>query len=67
VAEPARGIGVGRQLISAALLWFDDASVKDVSVATVATLAHNVAALRAYQRGGFTVSAMDAWLHKWFP
>jgi RimJ/RimL family protein N-acetyltransferase len=64
VAESARGTGVGRQLISAALRWFDDAGVRDVSVATQA---HNVAALRAYQRGGFTVSAMDAWLHKWFP
>jgi hypothetical protein len=51
-------------LVSAGLRWFEDAGVRDVSVATQA---HNVAALRAYQRGGFTVSAMDAWLHKWFP
>lgn len=63
VTEAARGAGVGRRLITAALRWFDAAGVRDVSVATQA---HNVAALRAYQRGGFWVSAVDVWLHKWW-
>ena len=63
VARDARGTGVGRRLITAAMRWFDGEGVSDVSVATQA---HNVAALRAYQRGGFMVSAVDVWLHKWF-
>jgi len=63
VAEFARGTGVGRSLIAAALRWFAAASVSDVAVATQA---HNVAALRTYQRAGFLLSAVDVWMHKWW-
>jgi dTDP-4-amino-4,6-dideoxy-D-galactose acyltransferase len=62
VASDARGSGIGRALVDAALRWFFDQEVVQVSVATQA---QNLTALRLYQRAGFLVSDVDLWLHKW--
>ena len=62
VASNARKMGIGRALVRAGLGWFRDRQVKRV---TVVTQAHNVAALRLYQRAGFFVSQVDLWFHKW--
>src|SRR5205823_4732394 len=52
VRATARGRGVARHLISAALDWFAQRGVSSVSVITQA---RNRAAQRAYQRAGFLI------------
>ena len=63
VAPEARGMRVGLSLVQAALRWCDAQSVARLSIATQA---ENVAALRLYQRCGFSMSAVDLWFHKWW-
>ena len=62
VASDARRSGIGRALVDAALRWFRDQEVVRLSVVTQA---HNLAALRLYQRAGLLVSDVDLWFHKW--
>jgi dTDP-4-amino-4,6-dideoxy-D-galactose acyltransferase len=64
VAEEARGGGVGRLLIEAALDWF---SLKKVQEVSVVTQGRNGGAQRLYQRCGFLTQSMQLWYHKWMP
>lgn len=64
VAEAARGRGLGRALNAAALAWF---AGQGCARATVVTQGRNTAALRAYERAGFTVEQVQLWLHRWRP
>jgi dTDP-4-amino-4,6-dideoxy-D-galactose acyltransferase len=63
VAAHARGQGLGRQLVLAALRWFAASQVKAVSVVTQG---RNVRAQRLYQRFGFTTHSIQLWYHRWF-
>jgi ribosomal protein S18 acetylase RimI-like enzyme len=63
VAEDARGGGVGRALVDAALATFADAGL---ARAEVVTQGANVASQRLYQRAGFRTGAARLWLHRWF-
>lgn len=62
VAESARGQGLGGALVDAALRWFAEQGVRDVSVVTQG---RNTAAIRLYERRGFTVQSMQLWYHWW--
>jgi undecaprenyl-phosphate 4-deoxy-4-formamido-L-arabinose transferase len=59
VSERARGGGVGRALLEAAITEHSEAPLR------VATQARNVSALRLYQSGGFQVTATETWFHRW--
>jgi glycosyltransferase involved in cell wall biosynthesis/ribosomal protein S18 acetylase RimI-like enzyme len=59
VAEPARGQGVGRSLVAAAV------AERANEPMNVVTQARNVAALRLYQGSGFQIVATDVWYHRW--
>lgn len=63
VAPAARGRGLGRALVDAALAMFADAGLPRASVATQAA---NVASQRLYQRSGFRTSEAGLWFHRWF-
>ena len=63
IAEAARGVGVGRALVQAALEWFAAAGARRVAVVTQA---RNAAAQRLYQRAGFATRGVEIWFHKWF-
>ncbi len=61
--DPAvRRQGVGASLIAAAVNWF---ASKGVAQVDVVTQARNMAALRLYERGGFQISAIELWYHRW--
>lgn len=62
VAESARGRGLGRQLMRAALRWFDDHGCRN---ARVVTQGRNAAALRLYQGCGFRLEQIQLWFHWW--
>ncbi len=59
----ARGKGLGRLLIGAALSWFATHGMESV---TVVTQARNIAAQRLYQRAGFSTISVGIWYHRWF-
>lgn len=62
VATPARGRGLGRALIGAALDWFSASRPGSVSVVTQG---RNTAARRAYEACGFAVVRTQYWYHRW--
>lgn len=64
VAREARGRGVGKALVSAAVHWL---SGKGSSKVAVVTQGNNIAAQRLYQRCGFATCEVQLWFHKWFP
>src|SRR5258708_30945218 len=61
VVAHARGRGLGRQLILAALEWQGERGVEDVSVITQA---RNIVGQRSYQRCGFTTESIGIRYHK---
>jgi ribosomal protein S18 acetylase RimI-like enzyme len=63
VAEPARGRGVGRQLVEAALAW---AVRQGATTMSVVTQGRNLAARRLYERCGFVTSLVQRYYHKWY-
>lgn len=63
VNAAARGRGVGRALVNAALQFFSDHSIGQVRVATQGT---NVAAVRLYESAGFRICESRIWFHRWF-
>ena len=56
------GQGIGRAMMEAALLWFREQGVTDLSVVTQG---RNVAAHRFYQSAGFLTKSIESWYHKW--
>lgn len=62
VSATAKGRGIGRALVQAALDWFTQQSR---SYITVVTQERNVAAQKLYQRCGFSLQNTDLWFHRW--
>jgi len=63
VGEAARGKGIGRALVDAALGWYAQQGIAQV---TVVTQGRNIAAQRLYQRAGFVTQSIGLWYHRWF-
>ena len=63
VAEAARGQGLARALLNAALATFGKSGIRTV---TVVTQGGNRNALRLYQKAGFIISREETWFHKWY-
>jgi ribosomal protein S18 acetylase RimI-like enzyme len=63
VAGSARGRGVGRALVAAAL---DSCARSGGQTMSVTTQGANVPAQRLYQRAGFLTSSVHVWYHRWF-
>lgn len=63
VAAAARGAGLGRALVQAALQWSTEAGAGEVRVVTQG---RNIAAQRLYQACGFRTQSVQLWYHKWF-
>jgi dTDP-4-amino-4,6-dideoxy-D-galactose acyltransferase len=63
VDATARGMGLGKRLVAAAQRWFGD---QGLGCASVVTQGRNVAAMRTYERLGFTTASVDLWYHRWF-
>ena len=63
VEEAARGGGIGRDLLAAALAYFAE---NGIPIVQLTTQAHNIAAQRLYQRFGFLVTDCQLTYHKWF-
>jgi ribosomal protein S18 acetylase RimI-like enzyme len=64
VSPEARGRGVGRSLVLAALGWYRSQGAHKV---TVVTQGNNQAAQRLYQQCGFLSRELQLWYHKWYP
>jgi dTDP-4-amino-4,6-dideoxy-D-galactose acyltransferase len=62
VADEARGLGVGRRLLDAALRW---CAAHDIRSLSVATQGRNLRALQFYGRAGFLVTAVQLCFHLW--
>jgi len=62
VSDTAKGRGIGRALVQAALDWF---AQQKRSYVTVVTQERNVAAQKLYQRCGFSLQDTDLWFHRW--
>lgn len=62
IAETARGDGLGRALLDAALGWFVAQGDPRVQVVTQG---RNLAAIRLYEACGFRTEAVAAWFHGW--
>jgi dTDP-4-amino-4,6-dideoxy-D-galactose acyltransferase len=62
VRVSARGHGIGRALMRAALRWFAGSGV---AAMTVATQLRNASALRFYERSGLVITRADFWFHLW--
>jgi ribosomal protein S18 acetylase RimI-like enzyme len=62
VSPAARGVGIGRQLVRAALGWFAEAGC---GRATVVTQGRNAASQRLYQGCGFRTESVELWYHWW--
>ena len=62
VSQSARGRGVGRRLVAAALDWFADGGAGG---ACVATQLRNVGAVRLYESSGFRLDSAGIWYHLW--
>jgi len=63
VDSGARGAGLGRLLVDAALAYFVEKGITEVEVATQG---RNIAAQRLYQKCGFRSGSLHLWYHKWF-
>lgn len=63
VAPEARGRGIGKSLLGAAIDWFGTTGAQEV---TVVTQGNNRAAQRLYQRCGFLSRDLQLWFHKWY-
>ena len=63
VDEAARGQGIGRDLLAAALAYFATSGLATVQLVTQA---ENIVAQRLYQRFGFLVTGCEFVYHKWF-
>jgi dTDP-4-amino-4,6-dideoxy-D-galactose acyltransferase len=63
VAESARGRGVGKRLVDAALGW---AALRGATTMSVVTQTRNTAAIRLYERRGFVTSLVQRYYHKWY-
>jgi dTDP-4-amino-4,6-dideoxy-D-galactose acyltransferase len=63
VSESRRGLGLGAQLVDAALQHFQSAGATRV---TVVTQGRNIASQRLYQGRGFRTDAVQLWYHRWF-
>ncbi len=63
VAAEARGAGVGRALVDAALAQCHANGRREVRVVTQV---RNIAAQRLYQACGFRTQLVHLWYHKWF-
>ena len=57
-----RGRGYGDRLLHAAVRWASDRGLPRISVVTQG---HSAAAVRFYQRAGFTASLVQLWYHRW--
>lgn len=62
IEKQARGKGVGKSLVNAALDWFAGRNVRSVQVITQG---RNVAAQRLYQKCGFATRSVQLWYHRW--
>jgi dTDP-4-amino-4,6-dideoxy-D-galactose acyltransferase len=63
VADWSRGVGLGGQLVTAALRFFAEACCTRV---TVVTQGRNCPAQRLYENCGFRSASMELWYHRWF-
>jgi len=63
VAEQAQGKGVGTQLVSRGVRWFEQQGTEKISVVTQG---RNVRAQRLYQKCGFLTRSAETWFHRWF-
>jgi dTDP-4-amino-4,6-dideoxy-D-galactose acyltransferase len=63
VSENARGKGIGKQVVFAALEWFAEHGCKSV---TVVTQGRNIAAQRLYAACGFLPAKTELYFHKWY-
>ena len=63
VHRAARGQGLGKHLVDAALDWFVENGANRVSVVTQGS---NISALQLFQKCGFAITSVDLWFHKWF-
>lgn len=64
VSAEARGKGIGKNLMLAAMDWFRTQAAREV---TVVTQGNNRAAQRLYQQCGFLSHDLQLWYHKWYP
>ena len=62
IAREARGRGLGGQLVEAALGWFHQRGLLEVSVVTQG---NNAGALAVYHRHGFATDKIELWHHAW--
>lgn len=63
VHEKARGSGIGKQIIRAALIWFREHGAAEV---VTVTQGRNIGAIRMYERCGFIAQSARFWYHRWF-
>jgi ribosomal protein S18 acetylase RimI-like enzyme len=63
VAPEFQSKGIGKKLVSSALLFFYNNLA--VSANTV-TQGRNIHALKLYQKSGFAIQSIELWYHKWF-
>jgi dTDP-4-amino-4,6-dideoxy-D-galactose acyltransferase len=63
VDREKHGVGIGRAMMDAALAWFSNEGLTNVSVVTQG---RNVAAHRFYQSAGFLTRKTENWYHKWY-
>lgn len=64
VAERARGLRLGLELINAALAYF---AAHEMRSASVVTQESNAPARQSYERCGFTEKSRQLWFHYWSP
>lgn len=62
ISAEARGMGIGRTIVTEAQRWFATQRTRRVRVVTQA---RNITALVLYQRCGFVTSDVGFWYHKW--
>jgi dTDP-4-amino-4,6-dideoxy-D-galactose acyltransferase len=63
VAETARGRGLGRTLVDAAVTWCRE---RDLARVSVVAQGRNARALRLYENCGFRTTDVGLWFHRWF-
>jgi dTDP-4-amino-4,6-dideoxy-D-galactose acyltransferase len=63
VAEGARGCGLGAALVQRGITWAHERGLPEIAVVTQG---RSAAALRVYERHGFTVETLGFWFHRWY-